>query len=302
MKTETIADVIIIGGSYAGLSAAMALGRALKKVIIIDSGKPCNAQTPHSHNFLTRDGETPDALRSISLEQVLLYPSVKLISAYANSAAQLENGFRITTNEGKEFICKKLILATGVKDIFPEIKGFSDCWGISVIHCPYCHGYEVKHANTGIIANGEMAFEFAKLIHNWTKNLILFSNGAIDLDSAKLSKLAEKNIQIVEDEVEEIVHENGKIKHLLFRNGNTQVLEAVYARGSFEQNTNIISDLSIKLSEQGFVEVDNFKQTSIFGIYAAGDCTTMMRTVSQAVASGTLAGVSVSKQLMEEEF
>ncbi len=161
-------DVIIIGGSYAGLSAAMTLGRSLRHVLIIDSGLPCNRQTPHSHNFLTRDGETPKAITAIAKEQVLQYPTVQFIEETAITAQELETGFRIVTQSGKAFTALKLIIASGIKDIHPDIEGFTECWGISVIHCPYCHGYEFHHQPTAIMANGERAVHLSILVHNLT--------------------------------------------------------------------------------------------------------------------------------------
>ncbi len=295
-------DAIIIGGSYAGLSAAMALGRALRKVLIIDSGKPCNRQTPYSHNFLTRDGETPANLNVIAKAQVLNYPTIKFLNGKAVNASSIANGFSVTIENGTTFRSKKIIIASGVKDILPAIKGFAECWGISVLHCPYCHGYEVKGKKTGIIANGEMGFEFSKLISNWTKDLTLFTNGPIDLTEENLSKLKEKNININDQEIEEIVHENGFVKQLKFKDGTVHEIAAVYARGTFEHNTKVINDLKIDLTEQGYIAVDNFKQTSVMGIFAAGDCTTMMRAVSESVYSGSLSGIFANKQLIEDSF
>jgi thioredoxin reductase len=169
-------DVIIVGGSSAGLSAGMALGRAARKVLIIDSGKPCNQPTPHSHNFFTRDGQTPHEILTIAREQTLKYPTVTLLNGEAAQAKKTEEGFEISTASGDIFNAKKLILAHGIKDQLPSIPGFAECWGVSVIHCPYCHGYEYKDQPTGIFANGEIGFEMAKLISNWTKDLTVFTN------------------------------------------------------------------------------------------------------------------------------
>src|SRR5687767_10565291 len=130
-------DVIIIGGSYAGLSAAMALGRALRNVLIIDSGKPCNRQTPHSHNFITQDGKTPAEIATLAKQQVEKYDTVTFFSGLATDGAKTENGFQIQTGSGETFRAKKLIFATGVKDVMPTIEGYAECWGISVLHCPY---------------------------------------------------------------------------------------------------------------------------------------------------------------------
>ena len=302
MIKEEIFDVVIVGGSYAGLSAAMSLGRSLRKVLIIDSGKPCNQQTPHSHNFLTRDGETPAELAAIAKAQVLAYPTVKIINAFAESAAKTNFGFELTTADHQNFKTKKLVLATGVKDIFPKIIGFAECWGISVLHCPYCHGYEVKGKKLGVIANGEIGFEFSKLIYNLSKDLTIFTNGTIEIDEAGQQKLASKNINMVDKEIDELVHENGLVNTIKFKDGTTQAIEAIFARVGMEQNTKIITDLGVKLTDLGYVEVDMMKKTNVAGVYAAGDCTTMFRAVAEAVTAGNIAGAIVNKELVNEEF
>ena len=139
-------DVIVIGGSYAGLSASMALGRSLRSVLIIDSGKPCNRTAPHSHNFITQDGEPPATIAQKAKAQVLVYPTIQFVADTVQSAQKEKNLFRIKTEANVEFTAKKLLFTTGIRDLMPDLPGFADCWGISVIHCPYCPGYEV-HGN-----------------------------------------------------------------------------------------------------------------------------------------------------------
>lgn len=149
MKTSTKFEVIIIGGSYSGLSAAMALGRSLRNTMIIDSALPCNRQTPYSHNFLTEDGSSPDEISQKAKSYVKQYDTIHFLEDKAVKGRKTQNGFLIQTESNGEFESKKLILATGIKDLFPEIKGLADCWGISVVHCPYCHGYEIKQKKPG---------------------------------------------------------------------------------------------------------------------------------------------------------
>ena len=177
MTGNNVFDVIIIGGSYAGLAAGMALGRAMRKVLIIDDGKPCNRQTPHSHNFITHDGEAPAAIAGLAKLQVSRYETVQFFKGLATNGIKTQYGFEITVASGKTFAAKKIIFATGIRDILPGINGLAAWWGISVLHCPYCHGYEVRHEKTGILGNGEFAFDFARLISNWTNDLALFTNG-----------------------------------------------------------------------------------------------------------------------------
>lgn len=163
MKANQQFDVIIIGGSYSGLAAAMALGRALRNVLIIDSDKPCNRQTPHSHNFLTQDGKSPREIAALAKGQVEQYKTVQFFSGLAASGAKTNIGFEIHIDTGKIFTAWKVIFATGIKDIIPGINGFAESWGISVLHCPYCHGYEVKNQTTGILGNGNYGLNFRPL-------------------------------------------------------------------------------------------------------------------------------------------
>src|SRR5690625_1935787 len=172
--------VIIIGGSYGGLSAAMALGRSLKKTLVIDSGKPCNRQTPYSHNFLTQDGKTPQEILTIARQQVERYESVTFYDGTVSGGSQISKEFEITTQSEDIFYSKKLTFATGIKDQLPYIPGFAECWGISVIHCPYCHGYEYRHQKTGLLANGEDAFHVMSLVNSLTDKLVILTHGKAD--------------------------------------------------------------------------------------------------------------------------
>lgn len=294
-------DVIIIGGSYAGLSAAMALGRSLRNVLIIDSGKPCNRQTPHSHNFITHDGKTPKEISDLAKAQVLEYETIKFQNGVVVKMEKNVDGFIIKTDNGDTFYAKKLVLASGVKDLMPNIPGFAECWGISVIHCPYCHGYEVKGEVTGILSNGDVAFDFSKLVYNLTKDLTLFTNGKSTLNEEQVEKFKQNKININEDEIEEVQHESGSIQKIIFKKGKEVSLQALYAKIGFEQNINV-EDLGIELNENGFIKVDMMQKTNISGVFACGDNVTMMRSVANAVAQGNFAGAVVNKELSEEEF
>ncbi|SEV94027.1 Thioredoxin reductase [Chryseobacterium wanjuense] len=294
-------DVIIIGGSYAGLSAGMSLGRSLRKVLIIDSGKPCNRQTPHSHNFITHDGKTPKEISDLAKEQVEKYETVHFHNGIVIKTVKVSEDFQVETDNGENFFAKKLILASGVKDMMPDISGFSECWGISVIHCPYCHGYEVKGEPTGILSNGEMLFEFSKLVYNLTKDLTLFTNGKADLSNEQIEILNKNKINLVEDEIEAIIHENGQMQKLILKTGNEVALKALYAKIPFEQNINT-EDLGLELTEHGFIKIDHFHKTNVDGVFACGDNVTMMRSVANAVAQGNFTGAIINKELCDEEF
>ncbi|PZW42450.1 thioredoxin reductase [Mesonia algae] len=293
-------DVVIIGGSYAGLSAAMALGRSLRKVLIIDNGKPCNRQTPHSHNFITQDGATPKEIFNKAKEQVLQYPTVKFLKDLAVSATKTTNGFEIFTEAKKKFIAKKILFATGVKDIMPNLKGFNECWGVSVLHCPYCHGYEVANKKLGIIANGDTALELCNLIQNWTDKLTLFTNGKSELTQDQRNYISKLKIDIVEKEIQELDHTNGNIESLIFNDGSMTKIEAIFSRVPFEQHSKIPIELGCKTAESGHIEVEFSQKTNIEGVFCAGDNTTPFRAVSISTASGTKAGAFINMELINE--
>jgi thioredoxin reductase len=295
-------EVIIIGGSYAGLSAAMALGRSLRNVLIIDSGLPCNRQTPHSHNFITHDGTMPAEITKKAKADVLKYDTVSFLEDLAITANKTEANFIIHTQSGKGFLAKKLILATGIKDTMPEIKGFAECWGISVIHCPYCHGYEFRNKNTGIFANGAKAFHLVSLVNNLTSQLSILTNNKADFNEEQISAIKKYYIEIIETNITEINHDSGKINRVIFSDGNKKSFDALYAALPFTQHSDIPLYLGCEFTEHGYIKVSPFQETNIPGVYACGDNSNMMRSLANAVYSGNLTGAMVNAKLVEENF
>lgn len=295
-------EVIIIGGSYAGLSTAMTLGRSLRETLVIDAGKPCNRQTPHSHNFLTQDGSTPKEISELAKSQITKYNSVKFYDGIAVKGEKIGKVFEITTAKGDIFTAKKLVLASGIKDLMPAIKGFSECWGISVVHCPYCHGYEIRNKKTAIIANGERAFHLASLVNNLTKEITIITSGKIDFEENQLEKLKQHKIQIIEKEISEIKHQNGQLEKIVFKDGSTENFECAYASIPFEQNSNIPKELGCELTESGHIKVNFMQKTTVENILACGDNSSMMRSVATAVYGGNITGAMVNHELTQENF
>ncbi len=303
MATSLNFDIVIVGGSYAGLSAAMALGRSLRKVLIVDSGNPCNKQTPHSHNFITHDGSAPAEIARLAKEQVLAYPTVTFLESTVSNITGTDNNFTIKI-DGLEtlYSAKKVVFATGVKDIMPEIGGFSECWGISAIHCPYCHGYEYRNQPTGLLGNGDIAFGFVKMLANLTPEVTIFTQGAATFTDEQQPTLQKRNIKVVETDISRVVHQNGYIQQVVLADGESIPLAALYAKPRFVQHTFIPAQLGCEFTEHGYIKVDNMQRTNIPGVYACGDNTTPMRSVSAAVAAGTMAGAALNKEMVDEEF
>ncbi|GEP89164.1 Thioredoxin reductase [Chitinophaga terrae (ex Kim and Jung 2007)] len=294
-------DVIIIGGSFAGLSAAMALGRSRRHVLIIDNNQPCNRQTPHSHNLITHDGETPASIKAKALEQVLAYNTVALLENTAVKTEKTPAGFVIGTADNQEFASAKLIFASGVKDELPPIPGLQECWGITLIHCPYCHGYEVSDKRLGAIANGDIAYHLAGLLPNWSTNLTIFTNGAVTLSEEQLAKLKEHNIPIIETPVRSLIHQQGVLSAIELSDGKRVDLDAVFIRPSSTQHSPLPAALGCEIKD-GLIVVDELQRTTVPGIYAAGDNSTRFRALSMAIAAGTKAGAGVNWEILEERF
>jgi thioredoxin reductase len=302
MPANRILDAIIIGGSYAGLAAGMALGRAFKKVLIIDDENPCNRQTPYSHNFITQDGIPPNIIGSLARKQVERYSTVQFLRGIAAHAHKKSNHYEIFTSSGESYNARKLIFATGIKDILPDIAGFAESWGISFLHCPFCHGYEVRNKTTGIVGNGENGYELCKLVSNWTNELTLFTNGPSTLTIEQNNKLKQKQINIIEKKIIHLEQIGGNIQHINFSDNTIFPLNILYARNPFELSCKIPVELGCELTEEGYIKVNNFQETTVGGIYACGDITKGMRTVANAVATGTTAGMDVSKKIIMESF
>src|SRR4030095_584578 len=180
----------------------------------------------------------------------------------------------------------------------PDIKGFAECWGISVIHCPYCHGYEVKNEKTGILANGEQGFELSRLIYTWTKDLTLYTNGKSTLTPEQAGKLKRRSIPIVENEIHSFENTNGQIQNIVFKDRSKTSITAVYARPTSAQHSDIASRLGCEMTEQGRVKVDASQQTTIAGVFACGDCSNSSRDIALAVASGVIAGGTCNKEMI----
>ena len=304
MPSTHLYDVIIIGGSYAGLSAAMTQGRSLRRVLVIDAGQPANRQTPHAHNVLTQDGTPPAHIAALARQQVLAYSGVSLLTGKVIEARQTDSGFIVLTETGDSFSAKKLLLATGVFDHMPPIEGFAACWGISVLHCPYCHGYEVRGQRIGLLANGNTGVDLVKLIGHWSKNLTLLTNGPATFTTEQRAFISKKGVPIINSPVRRIEHQNGQIEQVICQDGTQVAFDAIFSRVPFQQHTNLADQLGCELWQSGpvtgLLKADEFGQTTRAGVFAAGDNNTLMRSVAIAIGSGNKTGASINRELIEE--
>ncbi|RZJ70114.1 NAD(P)/FAD-dependent oxidoreductase [Flavobacterium sp.] len=295
-------EVIIIGGSYAGLSAAMTLGRSLRNVLVIDTGTPCNRNSPHAHNLIGFDGDSPEVIAYKAKEQVLKYHTVTFFNGKAEAVSGRDSEFEVTTDNGEAFLTKKVLLATGVTDIIPDIEGFSECWGKTVIHCPYCHAYEIRDKKIGILAHGEAGFEMSKLMRQWSKDISILTNDNEPFTFEELKILKDKGIPVHPKAIGHFECEQGQVSKVVFTDGTKEPFDAIYARAGVRQSTMIPIEIGCELDRHGFVIVDDYQRTNIPGLFAAGDNTMAMRSLARSIAAGNTAGISINHELVNEDF
>lgn len=210
--------------------------------------------------------------------------------------------FTVQTEAGEQLTAKKLIFATGIKDIMPDIEGFAACWGITAIHCPYCHGFEFKGKKTAVLANGDRAVHTAALVNNLTDDLTVLTSGQAEFSEEQREKLRRNNIAVEEAAVTAFEHTQGHIRRVVFADGRRAKYDAVYAAIPFIQHSDLPEKLGCAINEGGYIEIDMFQKTSQSGIFACGDNTTYFRSVANAVAAGNTAGAMVNNELTQEGF
>jgi thioredoxin reductase len=294
-------DVLIIGGSFAGLSAALTLGRSMRRTLVIDDNQPRNAPADESHGFLTRDGAPPAELRRLAREQLAPYGDVTLLDARVETAERLTEGFRVVLTDGREFFGRKLLLATGMKDFLPEVPGLADGWGKGVLHCPYCHGYELRQQALGILADDtEGLMDLTKLIYHWSPNLTVFSQG-LDLDDTQRRRLELKGITLVETALSRVTFdERGYEPVVHTTDGQTYPLLGLYVRLHCRQHSELAAELGLTADERYLIDAGETGRTAVPGLYVAGDMTFPAAQVVLAAASGNRAGMAINHDLMEE--
>lgn len=295
-------DVIIVGGSSAGLSAALQLGRSMRQVLVFDDGKPCNRFSHASHGFLTRDGIQPAELMRLSCEQLTPYETVQLKQATIIEIGPIEGGFEAKTAEGESYTSRKILLATGMKDTLPTIKNIEQFWGQSVFHCPYCDGWEVRNRPFVIYGSTEFMFHQVEIVQHWASKITLVADGSIVIPQEKRDLYARHGIDIIEKPVTSLEGENGQIQHLCFADGSEMACETMFIVPHTSQRTPFAAMLGCEQTEHQRLVVEVQGRTTVPGVYAAGDIATMGRSVAMAVAQGNMAGAAINADLIGEDF
>ncbi len=295
-------DALIVGGGPAGLSAALSLGLARKRVLVCDAGPPRNAAAVHLHNFVTRDGIAPSDFRRIGREQLAAYPTVEVRDARVGAITGSRGAFAAEVG-GDSVTARRILLATGMIDGTLPIEGFTELWGRAIFQCPYCHGWEVRDRAWGFLASAdhaEMLTHFALLARGWTRDLTVFTGGAVEVDEASQATLAKAGVRLETARVARLLSERGALSAVELEGGARVKCEALFAHPP-QRQVDVVRALGVALDEHGLIAIDPMRrETSIPGIFAAGDSTTRMQGAIFGAAGGTHAAAMLNAELTAE--
>ncbi|ODN68879.1 NAD(P)/FAD-dependent oxidoreductase [Methylobrevis pamukkalensis] len=291
-------DAVIIGGSYAGMSAALQLARARRTVLVVDAGRRRNRFAHAAHGFLGSDGEAPGAIAERARTQLLRYPTVTWIEGDVSGAHPIDDGFRVRVEGGDTHEGRRLVLATGVVDTLPEIPGLAERWGRSVFMCPYCDGYELDRGPLGVLATAPMWFHHAMLIPEWGPTT-LFTNGAWHPDDSQRTALAQRGVSVVEDRVLAVGGERATME---LEGGHSIDLAGLFLMPRTRMASTVAADLGCDMDEGPmgpFIRTSPMKETSIPGVFACGDVARAAGSVALAVGDGAMTGAATHRSLIE---
>ena len=294
-------DVIIIGGSFAGLAAALQLGRARRTVTVLDTGRPRNRFAGHSHGLLGHDHKPPLDILAEARQQLARYPTVRLVNARAESVSGTIDDFRVVTDDNESPRARRLILSYGVVDQMPDVPGFAESWGTSIVPCPYCDGFEVAGQHWGLVWSGPQSHNQVRLFHDWTDTLTVLADGH-EIPSDIRADLARRNIPVVDGRIAEIAHLGGPNAIVMLDTGSKVAVDILFAHPRNKPSANLHESLGLATADRpdGIVlKVDERRETSIPGIYAAGDLANpLMPSVTTASWQGAMAGIFAQQSML----
>jgi thioredoxin reductase len=298
---RTIWDVIIVGGGPAGRSAAIVLARCNRSVLLIDEGKYRNKKTGGIRNFLTRDNITPADFVKLTDKELDKYKIKRKNARVVKAKALQDKGFEITDNKKITYLCRRILLATGVTDIIPGIPGVAELWGVSVFHCPFCDGWEARDKIIGVFAHKHNGYALALTLSRLSQQVIVFTNGSRNLGTKQRADLAAHQIQVVSKPVEQLVKSRGKLAGVLLKNGDKIACDVLFANDGHTVNAELMKQLGCNCTDKGAAITNKRQETSTKGVYVAGDASFDMHFVVVAAAEGAKAAVTIHNDLLKTD-
>jgi thioredoxin reductase len=293
-------DVAVIGGGAAGLSAALVLSRARRRVLVVDAGSPRNAPATGVHGFLSRDGFPPGDLLAIGRDEVKNYGGEILEGTVAGLAPDGAVGFGVVLTDGQRILARRLLVTTGLRDELPDIPGLRDRWARDVLHCPYCHGYEVRDRRLGVLGGTPGAVRYTQIVRQWTHDLVYFPPPGTVTDLER-SQLVARGIAVVEGAVDQLVVDDDQLRGVQLDDGCVVPLDALFVPPRFVPNNRLLVDLGCDVDDDGWVVTEGTGRTSVAGVWAAGNVADPRAQVITAAGAGSAAAIALNADLTEED-
>jgi thioredoxin reductase len=299
-------DCVIVGGGAAGLSAALVLGRARRRILVVDTGQQSNLSAHGIGGLLGYDGRPPAELYAAGRAELKAYPSVEVRDGTVVNAVASEGGFVVELADGARVGTRRILLATGMEYRSPTLPGLAELWGGSVFHCPFCHGWEVREQPLAVCANGDRALHSALMLRGWSDDVVLLTNGAADLNTEQRELLSAANVPIDERFIASLHGKDGQLTAVVFADGDSLPRSGLLVATTLHQRSSLAALLGAEFNPPGpvavdAVKVDPFCRTTVPGVFAAGDVSAQMPQVAAAVAAGSLAGAAVMQSLLAQD-
>jgi thioredoxin reductase len=296
-------DVVIVGAGPAGLSAALVLGRARRKVLLCDRGTPRNWAAKEMHSFITRDGVHPREFEAQAHQELGRYPSVTFRKSKVTSAERLATGgFHVTLQRRSKVWTRKLLLATGVFDVLPPLQGIERFYGTSVFQCPYCDGWEIRDQPVAIYGKRQRGFEMSRALTAWTSDIVLCTDGPSGLSKAEVGKLERNGIQLRTERIARLRGEGGQLESIVFRDGGELPRSALFFDTPAHEQSDLAQLLGCEFTRSGGIKCGEYEATSVPGVFAAGNIIRDVQLVIVAAAEGTRAAFGINRSLTREDF
>ncbi|KJL37157.1 NAD(P)/FAD-dependent oxidoreductase [Microbacterium azadirachtae] len=298
--TRELFDTAIVGGGAAGLSAALVLARSRRSVVLLDAGAPRNAPAAHMHGFLSRDGFPPSRLLEIGREEIASYGARLVPHSVTSVTGDAGDGFVLTTDEGVEIAARRIILATGVEDVLPDIPGAREAWGRFLLHCPYCHGYEVGDGSLAVFGGVPGAVRHALLLRQWSSDLTYFANGsAIAEEDARL--LGARGIRVNDGRIAELLLDGESFRGVRLESGDVVPVDAVFLRPESRPRTELVAALGGVVDGAGFAHLDASGRTSVPGVWVTGNLVDPRGQVITAAGHANAVAMDVNADLVDDD-
>jgi thioredoxin reductase len=295
-------DVVVVGGGAAGLSAALVLTRARRRIAVVDAGEPRNAPAQHMQGFLSRDGFPPAELLRLAREEATGY-GANIVTGRVSDVRRTDGDalrFDVRLARGDALSARRVLIATGLRDALPDIPGVRERWGRDLLHCPYCHGYEVRDQQLGVLGGSADAVQHALVIRQWADDVVFFSQGTV-LSADERERLVARAIGVVDEPVTRLVVEDDRLRGVELANGRVVPRDAVFVRPAFVPHHDLLLDLGCATHDNGWVVADPTGRTTVAGVWVAGNAVNPRAQLITAAGEGSAAAIAINADLVDED-